>query len=44
MFARIVEQFEKWWDKYGISLSEIDTEVKESEALMHEFLRDLGYE
>lgn len=36
--------FESWWDKYGISLSEIDNEVKESEEVMHRFLKDLRYE
>ena len=40
----IIEQFERWWDKYGISLAQIDSEVKESEAMMHGFLKDLGYE
>tara|TARA_Y100000589_G_C26991217_1_gene562708 strand:- start:140 stop:883 length:744 start_codon:yes stop_codon:yes gene_type:complete len=40
----VIEQLEKWWDKYGISLSEIDSSVKESEASMHGILKDLGYE
>ena len=40
----IVEQFERWWDKYGISLAQIDSELKESEAVMHRFLEELGYE
>tara|TARA_A100001388_G_C28730032_1_gene480969 strand:- start:416 stop:1384 length:969 start_codon:yes stop_codon:yes gene_type:complete len=40
----VVEQFEKWWEKYGVSLSQIDTELKESEELMHGFLRELRYE
>ena len=40
----VVEQFERWWDKYGISLYQIDSEVKESEVLMHGFLKELGYE
>ena len=40
----VVEQFERWWDKYGTSLAQIDSEVKESEAVMHEFLKELGYE
>ena len=40
----IIEQFERWWDKYGISLAEIDSKVKESEAIMHGFLKELGYE
>ncbi len=39
----IIEQFEKWWDKYGISLAQIDSEIKESEAVMHKFLKELGY-
>jgi len=40
----VVEQFERWWDKYGISLAEIDSVVKESEAIMHKFLKELKYE
>ena len=40
----VVEQFEKWWDKYGISLSQIDSEVKESESIMYRFLKETGYE
>ncbi len=40
----IVEQFERWWDKYGTSVAQIDSEVKESEELMHVFLKKLGYE
>ena len=40
----VVEQFERWWDKYAISLAQIDSKVKESEAVMHEFLKELGYD
>jgi len=40
----VIDQFEKWWDKYGKSLAEIDSEVKESEAMMHGYLKELGYE
>ena len=40
----IIEQFERWWDKYGTSLSQIDSELNESEAIMHGFLKELGYE
>ena len=40
----VVEQFERWWDKYGTSLAQIDSEVKESEVNMHSFLKELGYE
>lgn len=38
------QQFERWWDKYGVSLAQIDAEVKEAEAVMHGFLKELGYE
>lgn len=40
----VIQQFERWWDKYGVSLAQIDGEVKEAEAMMHGFLRELGYE
>ena len=38
------DEFERWWDKYGVSLAQIDAEVKEAEAVMHGFLKELGYE
>ena len=40
----VIEQLERWWDKYGHSLAEIDSAVKESEIIMHGVLKDLGYE
>ncbi len=40
----VIQQFERWWDKYGVSLAQIDAEVKEAEAVMHGFLKELGYE
>ena len=40
----VLTQFESWWDKYGISLAQIDSEIKESEAVMHGFLKELEYE
>ena len=40
----VIQQVERWWDKYGVSLARIDTEAKEAEAVMHGFLRELGYE
>ena len=40
----VIQQFERWWDKYGISLAQIDSEVKEAEVVMHGFLKELGYE
>ena len=40
----VVNQFESWWDKYAISLIQINSELKESEKIMHGFLKELGYE
>ena len=40
----VIQQVERWWDKYGVSLARVDAEVKEAEAVMHGFLRELGYE
>jgi type I restriction enzyme M protein len=40
----VIQQFERWWDKYGVSLAQIDAEVKDAEAVMHGFLKELGYE
>tara|TARA_A200000113_G_scaffold221499_1_gene233450 strand:- start:5035 stop:6780 length:1746 start_codon:yes stop_codon:yes gene_type:complete len=40
----VIAQFERWWDKYRVSLHEIDAQVKESEKLMWEYLKELGHE
>ena len=40
----VINQFERWWDKYRISLREIDEEVKQSEVVMWNYLKELGYE
>ena len=40
----VIQQFERWWEKYGTSLAQIDAEVKEAEVVMHGFLKELGYE
>ena len=40
----IINQFERWWDKYRVSLHEIDTQVKQSEEVMWGYLKELGYE
>ena len=40
----VINQFERWWDKYRVSLSEIDTQVKQSEEVMWNYLKELGYE
>jgi type I restriction enzyme M protein len=41
---QVIEQLERWWDKYKISLHEIDQQVNEAEAVMKGYLEELGYE
>jgi type I restriction enzyme M protein len=40
----VITQFERWWDKYRVSLHQIDAQVKESEEVMWSYLKELGYE
>ena len=40
----IITQFERWWDKYRVSLHEINAQVKRSEEVMYNYLKELGYE
>ena len=40
----VINQFERWWDKYRVSLHEIDARVKQSEEVMQKHLNELGYE
>ena len=40
----VINQFERWWDKYRVSLREIDAQVKQSEEVMWGYLKELGYE
>ena len=40
----VINQFERWWDKYRVSLYQIDAQVKESEEVMWGYLKELGYE
>ena len=39
----IITQFEQWWDKYRVSLHEIDVKTKQSEEVMWKYLKELGY-
>ena len=41
---QVIAQFERWWDKYRVSLHELDAEVKQSEEGMWGYLKELGYE
>ena len=40
----IISQFERWWDKYKVSLRELDQQVGEAERVMKGYLEELGYE
>ena len=40
----VINQFERWWDKYQVPLNEIDSQVKQSEEVMRVHLKELGYE
>ena len=41
---KIVTQLERWWDKYRVSLHELDAQVDEAETVMKGYLKELGYE
>jgi len=42
--AKVITQLERWWDKYKVSLHELDGQVADAEAVMKGFLSELGYE
>ncbi|MCD9522131.1 type I restriction-modification system subunit M [Photobacterium carnosum] len=42
--AKVISQLERWWDKYQVSLHQLDIEVTEAEQVMHGYLKELGYE
>ena len=41
---KVIEQFERWWDKYRMSLHQLDEELQEAERAMNDYLAELGYE
>lgn len=40
----VIEQLERWWDKYRVSLKELEAEIAEAEQVMKGYLQELGYE
>jgi type I restriction enzyme M protein len=42
--AKVITQLERWWDKYRVSLKELDAQVEEAEEVMQGYLAELGYE
>lgn len=41
---KVITQFERWWDKYRMSLHQLDDKVATAEAVMKGYLMELGYE
>jgi len=42
--TKVITQLERWWDKYRVSLNELDAQVAEAESVMKGYLKELGYE
>ncbi len=42
--AKAIAQLERWWDKYQVSLHELNQQVEEAELVMQGYLKELGYE
>ena len=40
----VIAQLERWWDKYQVSLHELDEQVTSAEVEMNGYLKELGYE
>jgi type I restriction enzyme M protein len=44
VFSLVIGQLERWWDKYQVSLHQLDAQVTEAEKVMQGYLQELGYE
>lgn len=42
--ATVITQLERWWDKYQVSLHQLDEQVTSAEIEMKGYLKELGYE
>jgi len=40
----VTQQLEHWWDKYKVSLHDLDNQVAAAETVMKDLLQELGYE
>jgi len=40
----VITQLERWWDKYQLSLHQLDAQVSAAEQVMQGYLQELGYE
>lgn len=41
---RVIASLENWWDKYAVSLADIESQRDAAAAQLTAFLKDLGYE
>ena len=41
---KVIDQFERWWDKYRVSLHQVGDELQQAKQVMNNYLVDLGYE
>lgn len=42
--SAVITQLERWWDKYQVSLHQLDDQVASAEIEMKAYLKELGYE
>ncbi|AZQ85321.1 type I restriction-modification system subunit M [Colwellia sp. Arc7-635] len=42
--SEAISQLERWWDKYQVSLNQLDDQVSSAETVMKGYLKELGYE
>jgi type I restriction enzyme M protein len=42
--SSVISQLERWWDKYHVSLHQLDEQVSAAESEMKTYLAELGYE
>lgn len=42
--AAVISQLDRWWDKYKVSLHQLDNQVATAEVVMKSYLEELGYE
>jgi len=40
----VINQLERWWDKYQVSLHQLDKQITRAEVEMKGYLKELGYE
>ena len=42
--SKVITQLERWWDKYQVSLHDLDQQVQDADQVMQGYLKELGYE